>query len=45
MVPWLCLIAELLFEVGWPPTLKSTAGYTKPLPTLCFVTDYAVWAA
>lgn len=34
---WLLLIAAGLVEVGWSQTIRPTAGFTRPLPTLlCF---------
>ncbi|UNZ15969.1 multidrug efflux SMR transporter [Streptomyces sp. 891-h] len=34
---WLLLIAAGLVEVAWSQSIKPTAGFTRPLPTvLCF---------
>ncbi|UCM91460.1 DMT family transporter [Streptomyces marincola] len=34
---WLLLIAAALVEVAWSQSIKPTAGFTRPLPTLvCF---------
>lgn len=37
MNPWLTLIVAGLLEVCWATSLKYTAGFTKPWPTLFFV--------
>ena len=31
---WLLLLAAGLFEVGWALGLKTTEGFTRPLPTV-----------
>ncbi|GLX19639.1 MULTISPECIES: DMT family transporter [Streptomyces] len=34
---WLLLVAAGLVEVAWSQSIKPTAGFTRPLPTLlCF---------
>lgn len=33
-MPWFYLAAAGLFEIGWAIGLKSTDGFTRPLPTL-----------
>ncbi|MFJ4778163.1 DMT family transporter [Streptomyces sp. NPDC088762] len=34
---WLLLVAAGLVEIGWSQSIKPTAGFTRPLPTLlCF---------
>jgi quaternary ammonium compound-resistance protein SugE len=36
-VSWLLLLAAGLVEVAWSQSIKPTAGFTRPLPTLlCF---------
>jgi len=32
--PWLLLLGAGLFEVGWALGLKTTEGFTRPLPTV-----------
>jgi quaternary ammonium compound-resistance protein SugE len=34
---WLLLVAAGLFEVGWALGLKTTEGFTRPLPTVLTV--------
>ncbi|MHB0958344.1 MAG: quaternary ammonium compound efflux SMR transporter SugE [Pirellulaceae bacterium] len=34
---WLILVLAGLFEIGWASGLKSTEGFTRPLPTLLTV--------
>lgn len=41
MSSWLYLVLAGLLEVCWATSLKSTAGFTKLLPTLFFVTTLA----
>lgn len=41
MNPWFILIVAGLLEVCWATALKSTAGFTRPWPTLFFVTTLA----
>lgn len=31
---WLLLLAAGLAEAGWSQSIKPTAGFTRPLPTL-----------
>lgn len=39
---WLLLALAGLFEIGWALGLKSTAGFTRPLPTLLTVGAMAI---
>lgn len=38
---WLILCLAGLFEVAWSTGLKSTEGFTKPLPTIAVVSAIA----
>lgn len=38
---WLLLVAAGLFEVGWALGLKTTEGFTRPLPTVLTVAAMA----
>jgi quaternary ammonium compound-resistance protein SugE len=35
--PWLLLVAAGLFEIAWALGLKTTEGFTRPLPTVLTV--------
>lgn len=35
--PWLLLLAAGVFEVAWAVGLKTTEGFTRPLPTVLTV--------
>lgn len=35
---WIVLVVAGLLEVGWATTLPRTEGFTRPLPTVLFVT-------
>jgi quaternary ammonium compound-resistance protein SugE len=37
MSPWAWLIAAGLAEVAWSQSIRPTAGFTRPLPTLLFL--------
>ena len=39
---WLLLALAGLFEIGWALGLKSTAGFTRPLPTLLTISAMAI---
>ncbi|MFD7461888.1 MULTISPECIES: DMT family transporter [unclassified Streptomyces] len=39
---WLLLVAAGLVEVAWSQSIKPTAGFTRPLPTLVSVALAAV---
>jgi quaternary ammonium compound-resistance protein SugE len=41
-VSWLLLVAAGLVEVAWSQSIKPTAGFTRPLPTLVSVALAAV---
>ncbi|MBB5365368.1 multidrug transporter EmrE-like cation transporter [Deinococcus humi] len=39
MMAWILLIAAGILETGWAIGLKSTKGFTRPLPTILTVTS------
>jgi quaternary ammonium compound-resistance protein SugE len=41
MKAWTILVVAGLLEVCWASSLKATAGFTRPLPTLFFVASLA----
>ena len=39
---WIYLLAAGLFEVAWASLLGETKGFTRPVPTVGFVTTLAI---